>query len=273
MCFKGEQELLEDFLLGLLFGNDEGMLSGMEIASEDIDVNGTVAIFVELFESLQNQVFSALLHSASDSKDELVEGNRAISVDVEFLEQESCARMVEIQVEENACFSELLERQALAFVLIQVVEKADEFNISFCTSSLDRFSHFGLQRPIGILLPVLASKSILVLEFDVFCGTQFLNILDVVLKVKSIHEVINVDLFNIPWIIECVDRVKISKHFIVDTNPLHGLVKLILIERAVSREVIVLQMLLESVWLIFAAFGLDRDSCFQVCLKIGFYPV
>lgn len=75
MCFKGEQELLEDFLLSLLFGNDEWMMLSMEIVSKIVDINDTFAIFVELIEGLDNQIFSALLHLASDSKNELVKGN------------------------------------------------------------------------------------------------------------------------------------------------------------------------------------------------------
>ena len=213
MCFKGEQELLEDFLLSLLFGNDEWMMLSMEIVSKIVDINDTFAIFVELIEGLDNQIFSALLHLASDSKNELVKGDWAISVCIKVFEQELCSFIVKIAADENHCLSELLKIQGLTFVHIHVVEKADEFDISFCTSSPDRFSHFGLQLKNWISFPT-ALETIRVSEFDILgpCGTLFLVILDVFLKVKIINEIINIDLFNllsVSVIIECVNRVKI----------------------------------------------------------------
>lgn len=211
MCLESEQELRKDLLLSLLFWNDEGMLGSMEIVSEVVDIGDTSALFIELFECLHNQIFPLLLHSASDSESELIKGDRAISVFIKLREQELGSFKVEIQVEENAGFSELIETQGLAFVLVQVVKKTDEFNISFRTSSLDRFSHFGLEREAGLLLIAYATESILIFEFDFFCGTLFLNILDVFLKVEVVDELINIDLINFAWVIERVNRVKIGK--------------------------------------------------------------
>lgn len=110
------------------------------------------------------------------------------------------------------------------------------------------------------------------MKFDFFCGL-FLNILDIFLKVKSIDEVINVDIIDFLGVVESVNRVKISKKFIVDSNSLNSLVKLILVECAFFGEVLVLKLLLEIIWLILIGFGLDRDSGFQVFLKFGLYLV
>ena len=46
------------------------------------------------------------------------------------------------------------------------------------------------------------------MKFDFFCGL-FLNILDIFLKVKSINEVINVDIIDFLGVVESVNRVKI----------------------------------------------------------------
>ena len=89
------QKFLQDLILCLFTGLDIWVLVGLVDASDIVDVNPAIAVLVELFERLGNNLLSCHAHWTSDRADELVVGDRAAAVDIEVVEE--CANLTLVE--------------------------------------------------------------------------------------------------------------------------------------------------------------------------------
>ena len=82
-CFEGLKELLEDLVFGFLSRKNIWVFSSIVNTSDIIEVDPTIAVFVELIECLSNKLLSGVVHWSSDGSNELIKFNETTSVEIE----------------------------------------------------------------------------------------------------------------------------------------------------------------------------------------------
>jgi len=125
---EGLQEFLEDLVLGLLSSLDIWMLVGLVDTSDVININPTIAIFVEFLESLSNNLLSSHVHWSSDGAEELIVGDGTTAVDIEVIEEGADLTLAETEHEVVHGFAELVFVETLGVIVIHNLELSLETN-------------------------------------------------------------------------------------------------------------------------------------------------
>jgi hypothetical protein len=138
---EGLEELLKDLVLSLLALNDIGVLLGVVDTLDIVDVDPAVAILVELFVSLEDDLLAILAHGTADAADEFVEVDEARVVDIEVGEQLLHLTFSEAEHVVTASLGELVLVEGARVVVVHDLELALEADESTGTAGNQLLAH------------------------------------------------------------------------------------------------------------------------------------
>jgi len=84
---EGLKELLKNLILSLLARKHIWVFVGSIDTTNVVDIDPTVAILVQLFESKSNDLLSIWVHWSTNGTDELIEFDDATAVEIEVAEE------------------------------------------------------------------------------------------------------------------------------------------------------------------------------------------
>jgi hypothetical protein len=153
-CFKSLKEFLKDLLFSLLARNDIGVLGGIVDASDIIDVNPTIVVFVKLGESLHDDSLSLRAHLTTDGSEELVISDLTIVGHIEVVKECGDLSLVEAEHEVVHGLGELVLVKRFGVIIVHDFELSLESDNSAGTTRSKLFLEF-----LGKRLRVVAATS------------------------------------------------------------------------------------------------------------------
>ena len=182
-CFEGLKELLEDLVFGFLSRKNIWVFSSIVNTSDIIEVDPTIAVFVELIECLSNKLLSGVVHWSSDGSNELIKFNETTSVEIEVWEKFLDFSFSESEHVVSHGFGEFIFIKRSGVVVIHDLELSLETNETSRTSwhklGFQSFSKLFWWSVRFVLSWRLWSGIQGITEFFIWKSTTFILIIDV----------------------------------------------------------------------------------------------
>jgi hypothetical protein len=136
MHFKCFQELLQNFVLSFLSAFNIWVSAGIVLSFYIIDVKNTIAIVINLLESLLDNLSSKLIHGSHNHSDEFIKVNVSTSIEIESLEKIVDILIINVYLEVLDSLSELIEIKTTTAIIIHDLELSSKSNHASTTSGL-----------------------------------------------------------------------------------------------------------------------------------------
>ena len=145
------QELLQHLFLGLLAGAHVRMLPCVVAFPHIFEINITILIKIQLLEHPLHQVLPEGPHVALDCAEQLVEGNEAVIVHVEDVEEATALLLAELEAEVAEPLPEFLYFERSISVVVQDLEYSLQADQASGASGCQLFPQFGHQFIVFVL--------------------------------------------------------------------------------------------------------------------------